>query len=137
MRCSLNANFTEEGGVIATIFFHRVEAVTRGGTVSKVLGNAIAHEFGHLLLGRKAHAPIGIMQPHWTRDMLKLADRGLLHFTLARARGNDARSGVGANQAKGGSSSSHDGVFKTRILLSIAELSDTPKPVSRSSTLHE
>ncbi len=70
-----------DGGVLATIFYHRVEALTRGGDSSKILGHAIAHEIGHLLLGSKAHTETGIMRGYWSRDYLKLADRGLLLFT--------------------------------------------------------
>jgi hypothetical protein len=76
---------SEEGGVLATIFFHRVEAVTKGGSVAPILGNAIAHELGHLLLGPKAHSSIGIMTAHWSRELLKLASRGFLHFTSEQA----------------------------------------------------
>src|SRR5262245_54478017 len=47
---------SEEGGVLATIFFHRVEVLTRGGATAPLLGNAIAHELGHLLLGSNAHS---------------------------------------------------------------------------------
>ncbi len=49
---------------MATVFFHRVEAVTKGGPVAPALGNAIAHELGHLLLGRNAHSPTGIMRAY-------------------------------------------------------------------------
>jgi len=42
---------SEEGGVLATIFFHRVEELTRGADPSFALAYAIAHELGHLLLG--------------------------------------------------------------------------------------
>ena len=76
----------EEGGVLATIFFHRVEAITKGGPIAPVLGNAIAHELGHLLLGRNAHSADGIMQAHWSRKVLKLASRGSLHFTTEQAQ---------------------------------------------------
>ncbi|HEX2521778.1 MAG TPA: hypothetical protein VHP35_06590, partial [Terriglobia bacterium] len=41
---------SEEGGVLATIFFHRVEELAWGNP-SYALGCAIAHELGHLLLG--------------------------------------------------------------------------------------
>jgi hypothetical protein len=73
------------GGILATIFYHRVEAVTKGGDSSKVLGNAIAHEIGHLLLGSNAHTDVGIMRAYWSRDLLKHAKNGLLQFTPEQA----------------------------------------------------
>jgi hypothetical protein len=76
---------SEDGGVLATIFFHRIEAISKGGSAAPILGNAIAHELGHLLLGPKAHSPTGIMTPHWSRDFLKLARRDFLHFTPDQA----------------------------------------------------
>jgi hypothetical protein len=76
---------SEDGGVLATIFFHRVEALTKGGATAPLLGNAIAHELGHLLLGSNAHSSTGIMQAHWNRELLKLANRGLLRFTPEQA----------------------------------------------------
>ena len=76
---------SEESGVLATIFFHRIEALTKGGDTAPLLGNAIAHELGHLLLGSNAHSSTGVMQAHWNRELLKLANRGLLRFTPEQA----------------------------------------------------
>jgi hypothetical protein len=72
-------------GVLATIFYHRVEELTKGGDPSCVLGHAIAHELGHLLLGQKAHSLTGLMRPHWSRGDLKRADGELLQFTPEQA----------------------------------------------------
>jgi hypothetical protein len=77
---------SSDGGVLATIFFDRVEAITKGGPAAPILGNAIAHEFGHLLLGPNAHSSDGIMRAHWNREFLKLANRGSLHFTTEQAQ---------------------------------------------------
>jgi len=70
-----------DGGILATVFYHRVEARTRGGNTSKLLGHAIAHEIGHLLLGSRAHTDRGIMRAYWSRDYLKIIHRGQLLFT--------------------------------------------------------
>jgi len=70
-----------DGGVLATIFFNRVEAITKGGSVAPILGSAIAHEFGHLLLGPNAHSSDGIMRARWSREFLRPANRASLHFT--------------------------------------------------------
>jgi hypothetical protein len=51
-----------------------------------VLGAAMAHELGHLLLGQRAHAPGGVMAPRFRRRELEMAARGELAFTDAQAR---------------------------------------------------
>jgi hypothetical protein len=67
------AAVTEEGGVLATVFYDRIESLGKGGDLSGILGLAMAHELGHLLLGSKAHTDEGIMRPHWTRRDLRQA----------------------------------------------------------------
>jgi len=56
-------------GVLATVYVDRVERLARGsdGDVGTLLGRAMAHEIGHLLMGRSAHAGAGLMRPRWTR----------------------------------------------------------------------
>jgi hypothetical protein len=56
-------------GVLATVYVDRVERLARGsqGDLGTLLGRAMAHEIGHLLLGRSAHAVHGLMRPRWTR----------------------------------------------------------------------
>jgi hypothetical protein len=56
-----------ESGVYATIYYPRVEeyAKERIATHSQILGHAIAHEMGHLLLGPVPHARFGIMRGEW------------------------------------------------------------------------
>jgi hypothetical protein len=68
------AAVTEEGGVLATVFYDRIESLGKGGDLSGILGLAMAHELGHLLLGSKAHSDEGIMRPHWTRKDLRQAE---------------------------------------------------------------
>jgi len=67
---------SEEGGVLATIFYDRVEDLTLVNNPSTVLGYAIAHEMGHLLLGKtlrggRYHSDSGIMRAKWDRNDLK------------------------------------------------------------------
>jgi hypothetical protein len=86
---------SEEGGVLATIFFHRVEELAWGNP-SYALGCAIAHELGHLLLGddqRKGspHSASGLMRGPWTRDDLKRKARETMQFTSEDARQLRAR----------------------------------------------
>ena len=60
-------------GVLATVYVERVEYLARvaGADLATLLGRAIAHEIGHLLLGHSAHGLHGLMRPLWTRDEVK------------------------------------------------------------------
>ena len=59
-------------GTLATIFVNRVEDVTRhaGSDLALLLGRAIAHEVGHLILRTNAHADEGLMRAVWTEQEL-------------------------------------------------------------------
>ena len=61
------------GGVLMTIDVFAVRAVAeRAATaVSTLLGRAIAHEIGHLLLGSAAHPRVGLMRPLWSHEELR------------------------------------------------------------------
>jgi hypothetical protein len=54
-------------GRLATVFFDRVTALAArlnlGADV--ILGRAMAHEVGHLLLNSPTHSPFGLMRPRW------------------------------------------------------------------------
>lgn len=54
-------------GTLATVYPDRVErlASTAGVEMADLLGTAMAHEIGHLLLGRTAHSSAGLMREHW------------------------------------------------------------------------
>jgi hypothetical protein len=56
-------------GVLATVFVDRVERLARtsDGDVGTLVGRAMAHEIGHLLMGKSEHAGVGLMRPRWTR----------------------------------------------------------------------
>jgi hypothetical protein len=71
----------EDGGVLASVFYDRIESLGKGGDLSELLGLATAHELGHLLLGSKAHTDEGIMLPRWTRKHLRSADWNRFRFT--------------------------------------------------------
>jgi len=60
-------------GVLATIYADRVAllAAAAGIDAATLLGRAIAHEMGHLLLATNAHSAHGLMRPHWSRDDLR------------------------------------------------------------------
>jgi hypothetical protein len=59
-------------GTLATIFINRVEDSARhaGSDLALLLGRAIAHEVGHLILRTNAHADAGLMRAIWTEREL-------------------------------------------------------------------
>jgi hypothetical protein len=59
-------------GVLATIFHDRVQTVAQRAALDYhlLLGRAIAHEVGHLLLPAKGHSASGLMRAIWTDDEL-------------------------------------------------------------------
>ena len=72
-------------GTLATIYVDRVERFARVGHANSgtLLGRALAHELGHLLMG-SAHTT-GLMRPCWTRDDLRRARAADWKFTAADA----------------------------------------------------
>jgi hypothetical protein len=58
----------QRSGTLATVFADRVHALSAlGGTDrGQLLGRAMAHEIGHLLLGTTQHADRGLMRGVWT-----------------------------------------------------------------------
>jgi len=61
-------------GALATIYMDRVEQTARGAgaDVTTLLGRAIAHEVGHLLLRSNEHSERGLMRAVWTeREMAR------------------------------------------------------------------
>jgi len=70
-------------GCYADLFYEpilRLEEETRVSP-SVILGHAMAHELGHLLLGTNSHSPSGLMRAHWTREDLSNASAGNLRFS--------------------------------------------------------
>lgn len=68
-------------GSYAGVLYDRVESLRFGARAnSVVLGDAMAHELGHLLLGAGSHAPSGIMKDEWHSEELKQAAQGTLVF---------------------------------------------------------
>ena len=61
---------------LATVYVDRAESVARGAGVDarRVLGLAIAHEIGHVLLNSNSHAPTGLMRADWSRSELRRKD---------------------------------------------------------------
>ena len=72
---------------VAYVFLDRVREFAERGQVDAwiVLGCAIAHELGHLLLPVNAHAADGIMRAQWDSHMIDRAG-GFLSFAPDQAR---------------------------------------------------
>src|SRR5215469_868206 len=70
-------------GFIASVFYDvaRDRAADRQVDFGELLGDAIAHELGHLLLGTNSHSGRGLMCAFWSGNQLSLGARGLLEFS--------------------------------------------------------
>jgi hypothetical protein len=67
---------TAGAGTLATIYADRVAwlAGEAGADMPTLVGFAIAHEIGHLLLGTNAHSGTGLMRAVWSRAELRRND---------------------------------------------------------------
>ena len=74
-------------GIYAYVFQQGVEGAIQFGGCGRlqVLGYAMAHEVGHLLLGGESHSATGIMQPHWDASQM-VRKLGAVTFTSEQAR---------------------------------------------------
>ncbi|MEW5978624.1 MAG: hypothetical protein AB1898_22735 [Acidobacteriota bacterium] len=74
-------------GCIASVFFDRVKRMAdrTGISVYQVLGHAMAHELGHLLLGSNSHSGRGLMRASWNNQDAQRAAKGDLLFTSKEA----------------------------------------------------
>jgi hypothetical protein len=71
----------------ASVFFDRVLELAKKGNASApvILGHAMAHELGHLLMPGVGHTPSGLMRGKWSPSDLLLAAQGGMHFTSQQA----------------------------------------------------
>jgi hypothetical protein len=79
-----------EGAFVASVFYVRLEQFAQGEygnqtEVSVILGDVIAHEIGHLLLGDNSHSRSGIMSGKWDPEYLRLAREGFQTFSPAQS----------------------------------------------------
>jgi hypothetical protein len=82
------AFLSDEGtGCYSDIFYDRATELHADWNVglSDILGNVMAHELGHLLLGSNSHSRAGIMRAHWQGEELHRLSRGSLWFTGEQA----------------------------------------------------
>lgn len=91
----------DERRAVLSLFFDAVTDVARryGAPVSDVLGIALAHEMGHVLLPPPSHSPEGIMQASWEGDDIRHALLGDLAFTDAQAEQMRTRLRLGPGPA--------------------------------------
>lgn len=70
-------------GVLATVYVDRVARVAgaAGTDVRTLLGYAIAHELGHLLLASSTHGKRGLMRPLWLAEELRRGRHADWQFT--------------------------------------------------------
>jgi hypothetical protein len=63
----------ERTGVLASVFVDRVELIAAMSEIdaASLLGLAIAHELGHLLLGTTSHSVSGLMRAEWSPDDIR------------------------------------------------------------------
>jgi len=76
--------------ILASVYVnYAVERAKRDNAeieIPMVLGNVIAHEIGHLLLGLNSHSVLGIMQKLWQRNQVRQAVTGNLLFTQEQGK---------------------------------------------------
>jgi len=73
----------DKNRAVVSVYLDAVTDVARryGLPLGRVLGIAIAHEIGHVMLPPPSHSPAGIMQPSWEGDDLRHAAGGDVAFT--------------------------------------------------------
>ncbi len=71
-------------GLIAAVFWDMAEKTAEKWCIrrSTVLGHAIAHEIGHLLIAQSGHARKGLMKANWGRSEILHANKAPMKFTI-------------------------------------------------------
>jgi hypothetical protein len=90
-------------GGVSFVFYGRVLTFAHAHKrpVGAVLGLAIAHELGHVLLPAPAHTPSGLMKAEWNDDDIRHLAAGAAAFTSVQATlMNTAIEGYRLNAAK-------------------------------------
>jgi hypothetical protein len=88
-------------GSLGTIYLDRVRwlAGASAAEVATLLGRAIVHELGHLLLGTPQHSRVGVMRAIWTRQMVFNSRPTEWRFSVQEAE--RMRAAAGARAAAG------------------------------------
>ena len=96
------------GGTLATVFSDRVAwlAASSAARYTALLGRAVAHEIGHLVIGTNEHSNAGLMRAVWTSaELVRDAHNDWLFTTDDRSRLH--RSRVGQDQWRVAESDAH------------------------------
>ena len=90
-----------QSGALATVYLDRVKWLATASTaeVATLLGRAIAHELGHLLLGTPQHGRFGVMRAVWSSQMVRNSRPSEWRFSAHEAR--QMRAAVSARAAAG------------------------------------
>ncbi len=72
-----------ECGGVAFLFFDQAIEFSRvhQAAAALVMGTVVAHEIGHLLLGKRGHTSEGLMRASWSVDDWQRASSGILLFS--------------------------------------------------------
>jgi hypothetical protein len=74
-------------GFYAYIFYDRVQRVAKERKLGHaLLGDVLAHEIGHLLLGSNSHSVSGIMSAHWYGEELRRISEAAMFFAPSQSR---------------------------------------------------
>jgi hypothetical protein len=74
-------------GYYAYVFYDSVQRVAEERKLGHaVLGDVLAHEIGHLLLGSNSHSLSGIMSAHWSGEDLRRISEAAMLFTPNQGR---------------------------------------------------
>jgi hypothetical protein len=81
-------------GSLATVYADRVTAMALAACINsaELLGRAMAHEVGHLLLGTNRHAARGLMRANWPAATLRRGQPD--QWLFAGGEGDQMRKGV-------------------------------------------
>jgi hypothetical protein len=76
-----------EHGYLASVYYDRArqQAEKLALRTWQILGFAIAHEIGHLLLGPESHSRSGLMRGKWDKDAMSWGVRGALLLSQEEA----------------------------------------------------
>ena len=90
-----------QSGALATVYLDRVTWLAGAATadVATLLGRAIAHELGHLLLGTPQHGRFGLMRAVWSSEMVRNSHPADWRFSAREAK--QMRAAASARAAKG------------------------------------
>ncbi len=82
-------------GVSAMVFYDRLELLARTVEIEagSMLGFAVAHEIGHVLLQNAEHSPLGVMKSPWSKADLQQASARLSEFTASECKAMSQRIG--------------------------------------------